>query len=143
MTVGPGDHPNSRANLKHFKSGAEWNGKKGARRLGATLKEWLNAFAIEYEDGTFKYTKAEIIAFAKAPDDDVTVSPMKRLAAQDYVEMWRGGRTGREFQSMVLDRLEGKAPQHISVDGGPEVKRIILMGQPDLPALPEAEVNGA
>ena len=123
-------HPNSRANLTPFKRGAAWNGNpKGGRRMGACLADWLNAFAIEYEDGSFKYTKQQIIGFANAPDDDLTVSPTKRIAAQNYVEMWRGGRTGREVQSMVMDRLEGKPPQSLSLTGGPEQKRIVLVDE--------------
>jgi len=141
-------HPNSLANLRRFKAGAEWEGNKaGARRCGATIREWWNNLTKEDANGKPKYSMEQIAAITNAPADDTEVSPAKRIAARHIVEMAKGGRTGAEISRMVFDRTEGKAPQHVSVSGGPEVKRIVLIDQalPELvqEALPAAENNGA
>jgi len=141
-----GRHPNSLAALRahEFKSGAEWNGNTKTRRCGASIKEWWNALSKENDDGVAKYTMEQIEDITNAPADDPKVSPAKRIAARHIIEMAKGGRTGREITALVFDRTEGKAPQQLHMTGGPEVKRIILMGQDELPALPPAdEVDGA
>ncbi len=137
--MGPGKHPNSLKNLKPYKPGAEWTGGGGSKRVGASLREWWNSLAHEDADGNPRYTQEQIRAFADAPDDDKKVSPMKRAAARHLIEMGTGGRTGREVSAMMFDRVEGRPSQHISVDSGPEVKRIVLMDQQ---ALPERLADG-
>ena len=126
-----------------FKAGDGWAGNKLTRRLGASIKDWWNALSKENEDGHPKYTMAQIGAFANAPLEDTKVSPAKRIAARHIIEMAQGGRTGREITALVFERTDGKAPQHFSVSGGPEVKRVILMDQAEViqRALPES--NGA
>ena len=138
-------HPNSMANLRRFKSGSEWNGNKNSRRLGATVREWWNALSKENDDGKPKYSMQDIEAIMTAPADDPDVSPAKRIAARHIIEMAKGGRTGAEISRMVFDRTEGKAPQQLHMTTGPEVKRIILMGEGDLPVLPDPTevVDGA
>ena len=140
---GKGSQPASLAAIKphQYKCGDQWTGNRGGgHRAGASFQEWLNAFDAKNADGSCKYTMDEVTSVAEAAGDDRTVSPMKRAAAQAYVEIWRGGRTAREYQALMLDRLLGKAPQSVNITGGPEIKRVILMdGERILPALPEAD----
>ena len=139
------DNENSQANLRphQFKSGAEWNGNaKGGRRLGATVRDWWNSLSRENDDGVPKYSMKQIEAFADAPSDDESVSPAKKIAARQIVEMAKGGRTGREIMALVFDRTEGRAPQSLNLTAGPEMKRIILVDERAVAvheALPEAD----
>ena len=139
MKSTPRQLANQRANLKPFEAGDGWRGNaKGGRRLGATVKDWWNALGREDDDGVPKYTMAEIKNIADAPDGDAKVSPAKRIAARHVIEMAAGGRTGREVSAMLFDRTEGRPSQHISVDSGPELKRIVLVDQ----AAPALSENG-
>ena len=134
-------HPATRESLKpyDFRPGNKYG--KGAKRVGESIRGWWNALTYEADDGTAAFTLKDIKGFANAREDSKQVSPAKRIAAKHILEMMAGGRTGREVSSLVFDRTEGKAPQSISIEGGPEVKQIILRDERIIPPalLPEPD----
>ena len=124
-----GKHPNSQAVRRGFKSGKDWNGRAGGAKAGATERQWWNALLTEYDDASGKYSVAELEAFVAWPKDDKTVSLAKRIVAQNILDQLKGGRNGLAAMALFFDRMEGKAPQSLSLIGGPEVKRIVLLDE--------------
>lgn len=137
-----GEHPNSRANLTPFKSGDGWNGcRHGGTKLGQTWRMWLSKLLEEDEDGNPKYTTEHIREIAEAPDDDATVSPSKRMAAQRLLEGLESGKDGREALSLMLDRTEGKPHQSMTLDGSLDRDPAHELTQDSLRRIREATAN--
>ena len=108
-----------------FRPGVSGN-PKGSQRAGASILEHWNTLLAENDDGSGRYTVAEIWKIAEAENDDATVSPARRIAAGQIVEAIKRGRRGIEALQMILDRSLGKAPQSLNLTAGPAVKRIVL-----------------
>ena len=65
-----GYHPNSQANLRPFQNGYDPRRGRGPCAAGTTIARWMNELSAESEDGTPRYSVAEIRAIAEATDDD-------------------------------------------------------------------------
>ena len=112
-----GCHPNTIAARKPFKSGKDWNGKGGGPSAGMTLKMWWSTLAAENEFGIPKYTLQMLKEISGADDDDANVSITKRVAAQNWIDMAKGGRDGRDMLSLLFDRTEGRPNQSVALTG--------------------------
>ena len=101
----------------------------GAKRGCASIREHWNALLGENADGEPKYTLTDLWHITEAPNDDPKISTARRIAAKQIIEAVEGGRHGLDVIQAIFDRTEGKAPMRLSLSGGPEQKRIILMDQ--------------
>ena len=131
---------NSHGTATRFKPGVSGN-PKGSQRAGESILEHWNALLGENEDGTGKFTVAEIAKIADAADD-AKVSPARRIAAGQIVEAINRGRRGLESLQLFFDRTLGKSPQSLNLTAGPEMKRIVLVHEQAAvvqDALPEAD----
>ena len=82
-----------------------------------TLKMWWSTLAAENEFGIPKYTLQMLKEISGADDDDANVSITKRVAAQNWIDMAKGGRDGRDMLSLLFDRTEGRPNQSVALTG--------------------------
>ena len=99
----------------------------GAKRGCASIREHWNALLGENADGEPKYTLTDLWHITEAPNDDPKISTARRIAAKQIIEAVKGGRHGLDVIQAIFDRTEGKAPMRLSLTGGPEQKRIVLV----------------
>jgi len=110
-------HPNSLANLNHFKKGHDSRRRIGARSAGATIREWWNILCETDEDGYTLYDDQELRCIA----DDPKEAHPKRLAAKEILQAHEEGltkfgkRLGAESLDRIMDRTEGKPVQMLHV----------------------------
>ncbi len=108
-----GTHPNSLANLhpRPWQPGQSGN-PAGRAQGGAYISECLSALLIVRDDGTPKYTKADIERIA----EDLQSAPAMVIAARRIISAMKDGKLprggadpepGRDFDR-IADRIEGK-----------------------------------
>ena len=132
QTYPHGKHPNSLANLRPPWSPGQSGCPGGQRTDGAYIAEWRNAMLAVNDDGTPRYTKADIEAVV----DDAASPPAKIIAARQLLNCMKSGENwivgkdgelmparidsepGRE-RERVEDRMEGKPVQHLKVTQQP------------------------
>jgi len=110
-------HPRSLANLKSWQPGETGNPATNLnKKRGASVKQWMTIF-IESE----KYTLKDMREILSSPEDDASVPMNKRIAAQRTIECCEAGREGREATNLLLDRVDGRPAQSITVQAsGPD-----------------------
>ena len=153
-----GTHPNSLANLHPRPWQPGQSGNPAGRARGSTyISECLNALLIVRDDGTPKYTKADIERIAEASQSApaMVIAARRILSAMRDGKLPRGGadpEPGRDFDR-IADRTEGKPAQYIMVEAPPQRTPEEIMAQiraleaahPELlrqaqpPALPPAD----
>ncbi len=127
QTYPPGKHPSSLANLRPWSPGQS-GCPSGQRASGAYVAEWRNAMLGENDDGTARYTRADLEAVVA----DDAAPPAKIIAAVWILNCMKTGQNwvigkdgklmparidsepGRE-RERLMDRIEGKPAQHVNV----------------------------
>ena len=84
---------------------------------------------------------ARLREIVKAEDEDTTVSPAQRMAAQRIIEASESGRDGREALNLILDRMEGKPHQSVSLDGSLDRDPARELAEDGLRRIREATAN--
>lgn len=127
QTYPHGKHPNSLANLRPFPPGQS-GCPGGSRRGGAWISEWVNTMLGENDDGTGRYTNADLDSVLA--DDAAPLA--KKVAAVIVLnslktgENWVIGKGGELLSARmdpgpgiererIMDRIEGKPVQHVKV----------------------------
>lgn len=110
-------HPNSLANLKPVKPG-EIRNPEGRKTAGASIKEWVNAFA--------EWTVSEVKKVVDSPDATVAQLAAARTVLGSIVD-------GEDFDR-ICDRTEGKPNQfnHLTSDGTFRDEPIVLVKPVDI-----------
>ena len=165
QSYSPGKHPNSLANLRPWSPGQS-GCPSGQRASGAYVAEWRNAMLAVNDDGTARYTRADLEAVVA----DDAAPPAKIIAAAWILNCMRTGQNwvigkdgepiparmdtepGRE-RERLMDRTEGKPMQHVVIEPAPartpdeimaQIRAFeaahpeLLQQQPERPALPPA-----
>ncbi len=160
-----GKHPNSLANLRPWSPGQS-GCPSGQRASGAYVAEWRNAMLGVNDDGTARYTRADLEAVVA----DDAAPPAKIIAAVWILNCMKTGQNwvigkdgepiparmdtepGRE-RERLMDRTEGKPMQHVVIEPAPartpdeimaQIRAFeaahpeLLQQQPERPALPPA-----
>ena len=116
---------------------------KGRPAIGASIRNWLNVLAEENEDGSAKYTMADIRAIAEAPEDSKKFSATKRAAARQLIEIaTKYGKDAREALSLILDRTEGRPAQSIHMHGHLTADPAVELTEDTLQRIRQAADNG-
>ncbi len=131
QTYPHGKHPNSLANLRPWSPGQS-GCPSGQRASGAYVAEWRNAMLAVNDDGTARYTRADLEAVVA----DDAAPPAKIIAAQWILNCMKSGENwvigkdgeplparmdtepGRE-RERLMDRTEGKPAQHVIIEPAP------------------------
>ncbi|MCH8343025.1 MAG: hypothetical protein IH983_03460 [Planctomycetes bacterium] len=136
QTYPPGKHPNSLANLRPWPPGQSGCPQ---RNNGAYISEWRTAMLGVKDDGTARYTKADL---ERIVSDDAA-PPAKVIAARWILncmksgENWVIGKDGKPMPARIdsepgrererlMDRMEGKPPQQLIIQHQPAEKPAVL-----------------